>query len=85
MWANLLYIFARMVRRSRASRSSGNGRPEMEGSRAYSTIEVAKHSSPEDAWIIVGGKVLNISGWLDEHPGGDVVLLDLAGKSFPTG
>lgn len=71
-----------MVRRSRASRSSGNGRPVMEGNSAYSTIEVAKHASREDAWIIIGGKVLSISGWLNEHPGGDDVLLDLAGKLF---
>lgn len=53
----------------------------MESLPAYSTLEVAKHASAEDAWIIIGGKVLNVSTWLEEHPGGDVVLLDLAGKS----
>lgn len=52
----------------------------MEGPSAYSTLEVAKHSSADDAWLIIGGKVLNISTWLNDHPGGDVVLLDLAGK-----
>lgn len=52
----------------------------MEGPPAYSTLEVTKHASAEDAWLIIGGKVLNISPWLNEHPGGDVVLLDLAGK-----
>lgn len=51
----------------------------MDGLLAYSTLEVAKHTTAEDAWIIIGGKVLNVSTWLDEHPGGDVVLLDLAG------
>lgn len=55
----------------------------MEGPPAYSTLEVAKHASAEDAWLIIGGKVLNISPWLNEHPGGDVVLLDLVGK-FPS-
>lgn len=54
----------------------------MEGLPAYSTLEVSKHASAEDAWIIIGGKVLNVSPWLHEHPGGDVVLLDLAGKLF---
>lgn len=47
---------------------------------AYSSIEVAKHSSPEDAWLTVGGKVLDITAWLSDHPGGEDVLLDLAGK-----
>lgn len=51
----------------------------MEGLPAYSTLEVSKHASAEDAWLIVGGKVLNITSWLEEHPGGDDVLLDLAG------
>ncbi|KAI0562487.1 Cytochrome B5 [Gracilaria domingensis] len=47
---------------------------------AHSSIEVAKHTSPNDAWLIVGGKVLDITSWLNEHPGGDDVLLDLAGR-----
>lgn len=46
---------------------------------AFTTLEVAKHSSAADAWLIIGGRVLNISSWLHDHPGGDVVLLDLAG------
>ena len=46
---------------------------------AYTSLEVAKHTSRNDAWIIVGGRVLDVSSWLDEHPGGDVVLLDAAG------
>lgn len=46
----------------------------------YTSLEVAKHNTREDAWIIVGRKVLDVTHWLDEHPGGDVVLLDAAGK-----
>lgn len=52
----------------------------MEGQPSYSTLEVAKHTGAEDAWIIIGGKVLDISTWLAEHPGGEDVLLDVAGK-----
>lgn len=53
---------------------------KMDGLPAYSTIEVAKHTTADDAWLIIGGKVLDVTPWLDDHPGGDVVLLDLAGK-----
>lgn len=53
----------------------------MEGLPTYNTVEVAKHSTVEDAWIVIDDKVLDISTWLEEHPGGDDVLLDLAGKS----
>lgn len=52
----------------------------MEGLSTYSTIEVSKHASAEDAWLIIGGKVLDVTSWLEEHPGGEDVLLDLAGK-----
>lgn len=51
----------------------------MESLPAYSSIEVAKHATREDAWLIVGGKVLDVSSWLDDHPGGDDILLDHAG------
>lgn len=51
----------------------------MESLPAYSSIEVAKHATREDAWLIIGGKVLDISSWLDDHPGGDDILLDHVG------
>lgn len=54
----------------------------MEGLPTYSTLEVSKNASPENAWVIIAGKVLDITAWLEEHPGGDDVLLALAGKSI---
>ena len=32
--------------------------------------EVAKHNTKEDLWVVVKGVVLDLTNWLDEHPGG---------------
>lgn len=36
----------------------------------YSREEVSKHDSASDAWVIVDGRVYNITPFLDSHPGG---------------
>ncbi|KAF8161327.1 FMN-dependent dehydrogenase-domain-containing protein [Crassisporium funariophilum] len=42
--------------------------------------EVAKHNSRESCWIIVHGKVYDVTEFLDEHPGGSKIILKYAGK-----
>ncbi|KAH9944576.1 glyoxylate dehydrogenase [Amylocystis lapponica] len=42
--------------------------------------EVAKHASRESCWIIVHGKVYDVTEFLDEHPGGSRIILKYAGK-----
>lgn len=42
--------------------------------------EVAAHSSRDSCWIIVHGKVYDVTDFLDEHPGGSKIILKYAGK-----
>ncbi|XP_052193435.1 delta(8)-fatty-acid desaturase-like [Diospyros lotus] len=42
--------------------------------------ELKKHNKPGDLWISIQGKVYNVTDWVDEHPGGDAALLNLAGQ-----
>lgn len=42
--------------------------------------EVASHKTPEDAWMVLRGKVYNIGPYLRFHPGGASILMSVAGK-----
>ncbi|XP_004306632.1 PREDICTED: cytochrome b5 [Fragaria vesca subsp. vesca] len=44
-------------------------------SKVYHFDEVAQHKYKKDCWIIVSGKVYDVTPFLEEHPGGDEVLL----------
>ncbi|XP_078168251.1 delta(8)-fatty-acid desaturase-like [Carex rostrata] len=44
------------------------------------TAELRQHNTPSDIWISIQGKVYDVTGWLKDHPGGDLPLLNLAGQ-----
>ena len=46
----------------------------------FTLEDVSKHTSDEDFWIIIYEKVLDVSEFKLEHPGGEEALLEYAGK-----
>ncbi|ERF70244.1 hypothetical protein EPUS_00432 [Endocarpon pusillum Z07020] len=46
----------------------------------FSLDEVAQHNKKDDLWIAVKGVVLDVTNWLDEHPGGPQALFSHMGK-----
>ncbi|KAF4654758.1 hypothetical protein FOL47_009784 [Perkinsus chesapeaki] len=42
--------------------------------------EVARHNNREDCWVIINGEVLDVTGFLPDHPGGEKSILNFAGR-----
>jgi len=46
----------------------------------YDMIDVRKHDSESDAWLVIDGFVHDITAFLYDHPGGKDILMDHLGK-----
>ncbi|KAL7470081.1 hypothetical protein ACHAXS_012565 [Conticribra weissflogii] len=52
----------------------------------YTMEEVSKHNKADDCWLVIGNentggpKVYDITSYLDDHPGGAEVMLDVSGQ-----
>ncbi|GFP56805.1 hypothetical protein ACSS6W_004676 [Trichoderma asperelloides] len=59
-----------------ASKPKAFSIPETE----YTMEEVAKHNTREDLWVVVKGVVLDLTNWVEEHPGGVNAILNFMGR-----
>ncbi|KAJ0253047.1 Cytochrome B5 isoform D [Hirschfeldia incana] len=48
--------------------------------KVYTLAEVSQHTTAKDCWIVIEGKVYDVTKFLDDHPGGDEVILTSTGK-----
>ncbi|KAJ5953669.1 hypothetical protein N7454_000565 [Penicillium verhagenii] len=48
--------------------------------KVFDAAEVAKHNTRESCWVILYGKVYDVTDFLSSHPGGAKIILKLAGK-----
>lgn len=46
----------------------------------YSLEEIAKHNKKDDLWVVVKGVVMDLTNWLDEHPGGPQAIMNFMGR-----
>ncbi|RSM16687.1 hypothetical protein CDV31_004459 [Fusarium ambrosium] len=50
----------------------------------FTTVEVAAHKTRNDLWIVVHGKVYDVTEYVRDHPGGVDALIDVAGTDATT-
>ncbi|KAL8139127.1 hypothetical protein V2J09_005128 [Rumex salicifolius] len=48
--------------------------------KVFTLADVAQHNTAKDCWLIIGGKVYDVTKFLEDHPGGDDVLIQATGK-----
>ncbi|KAD5317384.1 hypothetical protein R6Q59_032717 [Mikania micrantha] len=48
--------------------------------KVYTFKDVADHKTAKDCWLIIHGKVYDVTKFLDVHPGGKDILLSVTGK-----
>ncbi|KAL7276913.1 hypothetical protein RUND412_000105 [Rhizina undulata] len=46
----------------------------------YTYEDVKAHNAKKDLWMVLHDKVYAISSFIDEHPGGEEVLMDVGGQ-----
>jgi cytochrome-b5 reductase len=47
---------------------------------SYTRDEVAQHSTPDDAWLVLYGVVFDITAYIPFHPGGYETLVEYLGN-----
>ncbi|OBZ67274.1 Fumarate reductase [Grifola frondosa] len=50
------------------------------GAKSYTVADVAMHNKKDDVWVIIDGKVLDVTSFLPDHPGGEKAILLYAGR-----
>ena len=49
--------------------------------REISLAEVEKHVAYDDLWLVIAGKVYDVTSYIDQHPGEDSILNDAGGDA----
>ncbi|CAK7214993.1 hypothetical protein SBRCBS47491_002338 [Sporothrix bragantina] len=52
----------------------------MAAAKEYTYQDVAEHNTNKDLFMVIHDKVYDVTKFIDEHPGGEEVLLDVGGQ-----
>lgn len=74
-WQRETTVFSAFIRRSHS-----HCQPGKETMSQLTALEIQRHASSNDAWLVIQGDVYDVTSYLDSHPGGKALLLRYAGK-----
>jgi len=78
--AIVLYMFQRIHSRSLPIASTPKSTAklrkvlETQEKKKFTSKEVSLHNKSNDCWLIIDGKVFDVTSYVDEHPGGEAIL-----------
>ncbi|VDK21908.1 unnamed protein product [Anisakis simplex] len=49
-------------------------------SKTFTLDEIAVHNSVQSSWIVIDDKVYDVTKFIDQHPGGEEVILEQSGN-----
>ncbi|EYU30707.1 hypothetical protein ABFS82_11G054000 [Erythranthe guttata] len=71
-----LLVVIPLLRKSDHGKAKGvQSKISAEASKAYTKSEVSLHNKRTDCWIIIKEKVYDVTSYVEEHPGGDAILV----------
>jgi len=81
LWTALFVLFGYMyVAQNSASNILNTSNLAVSGETVLTMEEVARHMTASDCWMIVSGKVYNVSDYATSHPGGAEAITSFCGK-----
>merc|ERR1712151_1194438 len=63
-----------------AKKEKKEKKPKASSGGGLTMEEVAKHVTKSDCWVVLHNRVLNVTSFLSQHPGGELAILTFGGK-----
>jgi hypothetical protein len=62
------------------SRAGANQAPQSAGATGIAMADLARHNQGNDCWLLIKGRVYDVSNYINQHPGGRGIIINNCGK-----